>query len=56
MSAADDDRIALDLLDAHLEDLWRAAGELQRGNRAVVPKAPRELGGAAADGAVTELL
>ncbi|MFF0399676.1 hypothetical protein ACFYSJ_28520 [Streptomyces sp. NPDC005248] len=56
MSTADDDRIALDLLDAHLEDLWRAAGELQRGNRAVVPEAPRELGGAAADGAATELL
>ncbi|ATZ23012.1 hypothetical protein SLAV_05535 [Streptomyces lavendulae subsp. lavendulae] len=56
MSTADDDRIALDLLDAHLEDLWRAAVELQRGNRAVVPEAPRELGGAAADGAATELL
>lgn len=56
MSTADDDRIALDLLDAHLEDLWRAADELQRGNRADVPKAPRELGEAAADGAATELL
>ncbi|MFF7577151.1 hypothetical protein SAMN02745898_1011072 [Streptomyces sp. 136MFCol5.1] len=56
MSTADDDRIALDLLDAHLEDLWRAAGELQRGNRAVVPESPRELDGAAADGAATELL
>ncbi|MET8438553.1 hypothetical protein ABZV61_38775 [Streptomyces sp900116325] len=56
MSTADDDRIALDLLDAHLEDLWRAAGELQRGDRAVVPEAPRELGGAATDGAATELL
>lgn len=56
MSTADDDRIALDLLDAHLEDLWRAADELQRGNRSVVPKAPRELGEAAADDAATELL
>ncbi|MEU8833701.1 hypothetical protein [Streptomyces sp900116325] len=56
MSTADNDRIALDLLDAHLEDLWRAAGELQRGNRAVVPESPRELDGAAADGAATELL
>ncbi|MCX5403680.1 hypothetical protein OHA37_07255 [Streptomyces sp. NBC_00335] len=66
MSTADDDRTALDrtaldrtaldLLDAHLEDVWRAAIELQRGNRAVVPEAPRELSGAAADGAATELL
>jgi hypothetical protein len=56
MSTADDDRIALDLLDAHLEELWRAADELQRGNRAVVPEAPRELVGAAADDAATELL
>ncbi|WP_330295133.1 hypothetical protein [Streptomyces sp. NBC_00503] len=58
MSTADDDRAALDLLDAHMEDLWRAAGELQRGNRAVVPEAPRGLGGAvaAADGAAAELL
>ncbi|MEV0986985.1 hypothetical protein [Streptomyces sp. NPDC049949] len=56
MSTADDDRIALDLLDAHLEDLWRAAVELQRGNRAVVPEVPRELSGATADGAATELL
>ncbi|MEU3405390.1 hypothetical protein ABZ766_15835 [Streptomyces sp. NPDC006670] len=56
MSTADHDRIALDLLDAHLEDLWRAAVELQRGNRAVVPGAPRELADAAADGAATALL
>ncbi|THA32859.1 hypothetical protein [Streptomyces sp. A1547] len=56
MSTADDDRIALDLLDAHLEDLWRAAGELQRGNRAVVPEVPREPAGATADGAAAELL
>ncbi|MFZ3495930.1 hypothetical protein ACODT5_22390 [Streptomyces sp. 5.8] len=56
MSTADDDRIALDLLDAHLEDLWRAAGELQRGNRAIVPEVPLDLGGASADGAATELL
>ncbi|WP_420078899.1 hypothetical protein ACN6AT_06800 [Streptomyces sp. JL4002] len=56
MSTADDDRIALDLLDSHLKDLWRAAIELQRGNRAVVPEAPRELAGAAADGAAAELL
>lgn len=56
MSTADDDRIALDLLDAHLKDVWRAACELHRGNRAVVPEVPRELGGAAADGAATELL
>ncbi|MFD6973158.1 hypothetical protein [Streptomyces sp. NPDC059979] len=56
MSTADDDRIALDLLDAHLEDVWRAACELGRGNRAVVPEVPRELGRAAADGAATELL
>ncbi|MFE9560437.1 hypothetical protein ACFYM0_04950 [Streptomyces sp. NPDC006487] len=56
MSTADDDRIALDLLDAHLEDLWRAARELQYGNRSVVPEAPRELGAAAADGVATALL
>lgn len=56
MSTADDDRFALDLLDAHLEDVWWAAGELQRGKRAVVPEAPRELDGAAADGAATERL
>ncbi|MFF4364658.1 hypothetical protein [Streptomyces sp. NPDC001594] len=56
MCTADHDRIALDLLDAHLEDLWRAAVELQRGNRAVVPRAPRELADAAADGAATALL
>ncbi|MEU7603264.1 hypothetical protein AB0B78_11300 [Streptomyces sp. NPDC040724] len=56
MSTADDDRIALDLLDAHLEDLWRAAGELERGNRAVVPEVPRELDLAAADGAATDIL
>ncbi|WP_329014811.1 hypothetical protein [Streptomyces sp. NBC_00690] len=56
MSTADDDRTALDLLDAHLECLWRAACELQRGNRAVVPEAPRGLEGHAADGAAMELL
>ncbi|MGY5034764.1 hypothetical protein ACWC9U_28710 [Streptomyces sp. 900116325] len=56
MSTADDDRIALDLIEAHLEDLWRAADELQQGNRAVVPEPPRELDGAAADGAATEFL
>lgn len=50
MSTADDDRIALDLLDAHLEDLWRVAGELRRGNPAVVPEAPREPAGGAASG------
>ncbi|MFE5858489.1 hypothetical protein ACFQ61_35385 [Streptomyces sp. NPDC056500] len=56
MSTADDDRTALDLLDAHLECLWRAACELQRGYRAVVPEAPRGLEGRAADRATTELL
>ncbi|MFI8497506.1 hypothetical protein ACIGFK_03140 [Streptomyces sp. NPDC085524] len=56
MSTADDDRIALDLLDAHLEDLWRAADELQRGNRAVVPETPHRLAETAANGAATELL
>ncbi|MFE3021892.1 hypothetical protein [Streptomyces sp. NPDC059256] len=56
MSTANDDRIALDLLDAHLECLWRAACELERGNRAVVPEVPRGLGGPAADDAATELL
>ncbi|MEU3721321.1 hypothetical protein [Streptomyces sp. NPDC031705] len=56
MSTANDDRIALDLLDAHLEDLWRAAIELERGNRAVVPEAPREPAGTFAGGAETELL
>ncbi|MEU7062835.1 hypothetical protein [Streptomyces sp. NPDC046161] len=55
MSTADDDQTALDLLDTHLEDLWRAAIELQRGNEAVVPAAPRHLAETAADGAATEL-
>ncbi|MFD6888852.1 hypothetical protein [Streptomyces sp. NPDC059957] len=56
MNTPDADRMALDLLDAHLEDLSRAAGELHRGNPAVVPEVPRELVEAAADGAATELL
>ncbi|MFD8141854.1 hypothetical protein [Streptomyces sp. NPDC059708] len=56
MSTADEDRIALDLLDAHLEELWRAACELRRGNRAVVPGPPREPAGAAGYGAAAELL
>ncbi|MFI9065716.1 hypothetical protein ACIGQE_28320 [Streptomyces sp. NPDC053429] len=56
MSTADDDQTALDLLDTHLEDLWRAAIELQRGNEAVVPAAPRHLAETAADGAAAELL
>lgn len=70
MSTTDDDRTAsdhhldhkldldldLDVLDAHLEDLWRAAGELWRGNPAVLPEAPREPAVVAADGAASELL
>ncbi|MDK9496128.1 hypothetical protein QEZ40_000469 [Streptomyces katrae] len=56
MSMAYDDRTALDLLDAHLEDLWRAAGERLRGNLAVVPEPPRELAELAADPAATDLL
>lgn len=56
MSTPYDDRMALDLLDAHLEDLGRAAGELHRGNPAVVPEPPRELVEAAAHGAASELL
>ncbi|MEV7541548.1 hypothetical protein [Streptomyces sp. NPDC089915] len=56
MSTADEHRIALDLLDGHLEELWRAAGELRRGNRAVVPGPPREPAEAAGDGAASELL
>ncbi|MFE1805645.1 hypothetical protein [Streptomyces sp. NPDC059533] len=56
MNTADDDRMALDLLEAHLEDLWRAARELQRGNRPVVPETPREPDGTAANGAAAELL
>ncbi|MFI5828663.1 hypothetical protein ACIA6C_15660 [Streptomyces sp. NPDC051578] len=56
MSTADDDQTALDRLDIHLEDVWRAAIELQRGNEAVVPEAPREPAETAADGAAAELL
>ncbi|WP_331728173.1 hypothetical protein [Streptomyces sp. NBC_00158] len=69
MSTPDDDRTVfdhtafdhdqdhdLDLLDAHLDDLWRAAGELSRGNPAALPEAPREPAGVAADGAASELL
>ncbi|MFC9585605.1 hypothetical protein ACFVJ8_22630 [Streptomyces yangpuensis] len=59
MSTAADDRTALDVLEAHLEDLWRAAVELERGNRAAVPEAPPEPTAVAADGAdsaVAELL
>ncbi|MFH7595579.1 hypothetical protein WDV06_10825 [Streptomyces racemochromogenes] len=56
MSTADDSRTALDLLDAHLEDLWRAADALRRGNPAPVPAAPPEPADATADAAATELL
>ncbi|MFI6415303.1 hypothetical protein [Streptomyces sp. NPDC050585] len=56
MNTADEDRTALDLLDAHLKEVRRAAGELQRGKQAVVPAAPRELVKAAADDGATELL
>ncbi|WP_284581845.1 hypothetical protein [Streptomyces sp. 2P-4] len=58
MSTSDDQRAALDLLDAHLEDLWRAAVELGRGNRAVVPGAPPQpvAAAVAGEGAAAELL
>ncbi|GGS92220.1 MULTISPECIES: hypothetical protein [Streptomyces] len=56
MSTSDDQRAALDLLDARLEDLWLAAVELGRGNRVAVPEVPREPAAAAGDGAAAELL
>ncbi|MEV6581868.1 hypothetical protein AB0M92_27310 [Streptomyces sp. NPDC051582] len=53
--ATDDDRSALDLLDAHLERLWYAAQARARGQEEPLPTVPESLAGSAADGG-SELL
>ncbi|MFE2878233.1 hypothetical protein ACFXG6_17960 [Streptomyces roseus] len=53
--AIDDDRGALDLLDAHLEGLWYAAVARARGQEVPLPTVPGSLAASAADGG-SELL